>query len=235
MKTFKLSMMAAILAFASTAMAQDLVPITADDITLANGETKELIVKLNYELEAGAADLCGANFSLYLPDGVLLAAFNSVEEQTNAKAKALNQNCDVEEVENGVWSEDDADNGYVSITPKTDGGLLFIIMDQSKDKTPYIKTTDATLCSISIKAIADVKGTGKISNQGITNTLNVSVGMKDGVNTFGDCEFGINETTVGINEIQTAGSEAPAYNLQGIRVNNAKGLIIRDAKKMIVK
>ena len=235
MKTFKLTMMAAMLAFAGTAMAQELTPITASDITMTTGEPVELVVKLNYDLDEGADALCGANFSLYLPDGVLLAAFDSKEEQTNAKAKKLNSNCVVEDVENCVWNDEDADDGYVSITPKTDGGLLFIIMDQSKDKTPYTNTTDATLCVISLKAIEDVKGTAKISNQGITNVKNVSVGMKDGVNTFGECEFGINQETVGINEIQTADSDAPAYNLQGIRVNNAKGLIIRDGKKMIVK
>ena len=229
-------MVAGLFALAGSVQAQELVPITASDMELANGETKEMIVKLNYELAEGADALCGANFSLYLPDGVLLAAFNSVEEQTNAKAKALNKNCDVEEVENGIWSADDADNGYVSITPKTDGGLLFIIMDQSKDQTPYTKTVDATLCSISVKAIADVKGTAKISGQGLTNINSVSVGMKDGVSIFGDCVFGINMTTDGINDIQAADATAPAYNLQGIRVNsNAKGVIIRDGKKMVVK
>ncbi len=234
MKTFKLSMMAAMLAFASSAMAQDLVPITADDITIANGETKDLAVKLNYELEAGAPALCGANFSLYLPDGIILAEYDTKADQDAASAKSLKKNVDVEELTDGAWSADDADNGYVSVKQKTDGGLLFVLIDQD-DKVPFVKTTGATLCTISIKAIADVADTGKIGVQGLTNVNNVSVGMKDGASIFGDCTFGINKETVGINEIQTAGSEAPAYNLQGIRVNNAKGLIIRDGKKMIVK
>ena len=237
MKAFKLTMMAAMLAFAGTAMAQEIIPITADDnFEIKNGETKDLVVKLNYDLESGAAALCGANFSLYLPDGIILGSFDTKEAQDNATAKNLKKNCDVEEVENGVWGEDDADNAFVSITKKTDGGLLFIIMDQSTDKTPYARTTDATLCTITLKAIADVKDAAKIGGQGITNTENVSVGMKDGVSIFGDCVFGINMETVGINDIKTTETTAPAYNLQGIRVNsNAKGLIIRDGKKMVVK
>ena len=229
-------MVAGLFALAGSVQAQELTPLTTDDLTIANGETKQILVKLNYELEEGAVPLCGANFSLYLPDGVLLAAFDSKEDQTNAKAKKLNSNCDVEDVENGVWSADDADNGFVSITPKTDGGLLFIIMDQSKDRTPYTKTVDAVLCSISLKAIADVTGTGKIGGQGLTNINSVSVGMKNGSSIFGDCTFAVNGEGQGINDIQAADATAPAYNLQGVRVNNAaKGIIIREGKKMIVK
>ena len=232
MKAFKLTMMAAMLAFASTAMAQEKVtPITAADLTIANGETAELVVNLNYELEAGADALCGASFSLSLPDGLILAGFDSKADQDAATAKKLKGNCDVE-VEGGVW-DDDADNGYVSVKQKTDGGLLFVLIDQD-DKVPFVKTTGAVLCTIAVKAIAEVIGIGKIYDQALTNVKNVSVGMKDGASIFGDAEFGVNLTT-GINEIQNAGNEAPAYNLQGVRVNNAKGLIIRDGKKMIVK
>lgn len=50
-----------------------------------------------------------------------------------------------------------------------------------------------------------------------------------------DVTFSINGSSVGINDIKSAEATAPAYNLQGIRVNNAKGLIIRDGKKMVVK
>ena len=237
MKKFTLMLVAGLFAFIGGAQAQKLTPITADDFTIANGETKDLVVKLNYELEEGADALCGANFSLYLPDGIILGSFDTKEAQDASSAKNLKKNCTVEDVENCVWSEDDADNGFVSITQKADGGLLFIIMDQSTDQTPYTKTVDATLCTISLKAVADVTGTAKIGGQGLTNVKSVSVGMKDGASIFGDCEFAINGGDgQGINDIFAAESNAPAYNLQGIRVNNAaKGLIIRDGKKQIVK
>ncbi len=237
MKKFTLMLVAGLFALAGSVQAQELVPLTADDLTIANGETKDLAIKLNYELEAGADALCGANFTLYLPDGIILASFDSKEAQDKASAKNLKKNCNVEGVENGIWSEDDADNGFISITPKTDGGLLFIIMDQSTDQTPYTKTVDATLCTISLKAIADVKSTGKISGQGLTNVKSKSVGMVNGSSIFGEYTFAINgDGDQGINDIQAADATAPAYNLQGVRVNSAaKGVIIRDGKKMVVK
>ena len=51
-----------------------------------------------------------------------------------------------------------------------------------------------------------------------------------------DVTFSINGSSVGINDIKSAEATAPAYNLQGVRVNSAaKGVIIRDGKKMVVK
>lgn len=234
MKKFTLMMVAGLFALAGSVQAQELVPLTADDFEIANGETKDLAVKLNYELEAGADALCGANFSLYLPDGIILASFDDKAAQDAASAKALKKNVDVEGVTDGAWSADAADNGFVSVKQKTDGGLLFVLIDQD-DKAPFAKTIGATLCNISVKAIADVKATAKIGVQGLTNVKDKSVGMVNGSSIFGDCVFGINMAT-GINDIQTADATAPAYNLQGIRVNsNAKGVIIRDGKKMVVK
>lgn len=233
MKTFKLTMMAAMLAFAGTAMAQELTPITAGDITIANGETADLVVKLNYELEAGAAEICGANLAVYLPDGIVFDGFDDQESFAKAKASKLKQAVAIDE--DGVWG-DDVDDGFVNKAQmKTDGGVLIVLIDQD-DKTPFQKTTDVTLCTITLKAIADVKdATATIGQQALTNVENKSVGMVDGASIFGDSTFQINGSTDGINEIQNAGDMAPAYNLQGVRVNNAKGLIIRDGKKMIVK
>ena len=116
MKKFTLILVAGLFALAGTVQAQELTPITADDLTIANGETKVLLVKLNYDLAEGADPICGANFSLYLPDGIILGSFASKEEQDAASAKNLKKNCDVENVENGIYSENDADNGYISIT-----------------------------------------------------------------------------------------------------------------------
>ncbi|MBO7139651.1 MAG: hypothetical protein J6W19_03605 [Prevotella sp.] len=235
MKTFKLTMMAAMLAFAGTAMAQEKVVLTANDLTIANGEEAELVINADLETDA---TICGANFSLYLPEGILLKGFASKDEQmktTEDGGKGSKRNyskaCSIDE--ECVWGED-GDNTFIyDFKAKSDGeGLLIILLDS--DKLPFV-TTKGKLITITVHAIADVKGEGQIKDIGFTDKNNVSVGIVDGVNTFSDISFGVNQETVGINEIQSTGSEAPAYNLQGIRVNNAKGLIIRDGKKMIVK
>jgi hypothetical protein len=224
MKAFKLTMMAAMLAFASTAMAQDKkVALTVDDITIANGETADLVVNMAYET---TETVVGLNFSLYLPDGILLDGFASKEEQDGAKASALKKACDLGE--DGIWGED-AQKGWLSVKQKTDGGLLFVLIDQD-DKTEF-ESTKAKAVTIKVKAIADVEADGVINNISIANEKNVSLDLGN----IEDVTFGVNKSAVGINDIKSAEATAPAYNLQGIRVNNAKGLIIRDGKKMVVK
>jgi hypothetical protein len=227
MKAFKLTMMAAMLAFASTAMAQDVVTLTAasDLLDFKAGETKELVINLNYET---TAELCGANFSLMLPDGIILDGFADKDAMLAAKKKALAKACSIDEEDN-PWGEDGDDSFFYDIKGKTDGGLLFILMDS--DKTPFV-STKCKLVTITLKALEDVVGVGKIYAIAYTDTDNVSVGLGE----LADSEFGINKDVVtGINEVMSAETTAPAYNLQGIRVNNAKGLIIRDGKKMVVK
>lgn len=226
-------MMAAMLAFAGTAMAQEVTPIIASDFAIPSGSAANLEIMMNFPTEE---TVCGYNFSLYLPEGIepgrsTLEA--SVTIPTNVetvypeiKYMEYDEELD-EEVEKTAKPKD-----QLKIEKKTDGGILFVWIDQNYGKTP-LKSTKGLIMRINLKG--DAQGTAKIANQGITNIDNVSLGMKDGVNTFGECEFGINQETVGINEIQSTDSDAPAYNLQGIRVNNAKGLIIRDGKKMIVK
>ena len=208
-------------------MAQEKVILSADDINVADGEESVISVKINFD---GEETLCGANFSLQLPDGLLLKGFDTKAAQDAAKASALKKACELDE-DAGVWGED-GDMGWVSVKQKTDGGLLFVIIDQD-DKTPF-ETTNGVVININVHAVGDVKGQGKLYAIALTDIENHSVLL----NQIADFSFGVNEAgvTVGINEIQAAGNNAPVYNLQGVRVNeNAKGLLIRDGKKFIVK
>ena len=224
MKAFKLTMMAAMLAFASSAMAQKVVALTVDDITVANGEEAELVINMAYET---TETVVGLNFSLYLPDGILLKGFDTKEAQDAAKASALKKACDLGE--DGIWGED-ATAGWLSVKQKTDGGLLFVLIDQD-DKTEF-ESTKAKAVTVNIHAVADVtNATGTINEISISNDKNKSLDLDN----IEDVTFQINGGTDGINDIKSSDATAPAYNLQGIRVNNAKGLIIRDGKKMVVK
>ena len=226
MKAFKLTMMAAMFAFASAAVAQDKLDVLkVDDITVANGEETELVINMDYD--NAAETVVGLNFSLYLPDGILLKGFDTKEAQDAAKASALKKACDLGD--DGIWGED-ADTGWLSVKQKADGGLLFVLIDQD-DKTPF-ETTKATAVTVKIHAVADVvDATGSITTIGMSNDDNKSIELGN----INDVTFSINGSSVGINDIKSSDATAPAYNLQGIRVNNAKGLIIRDGKKMVVK
>ena len=224
MKAFKLTMMAAMFAFASAAVAQDKLDVLkVDPITVANGEEAELVINMDYD--NAAETVVGLNFSLYLPDGILLKGFDTKEAQDAGKASALKKACDLGE--DGIWGED-ASTGWLSVKQKADGGLLFVLIDQD-DKTPF-ETTKATAVTVKIHAVADVAATGSITTIGMSNDDNKSIELGN----INDVTFAINGTD-GINDIKSSDATAPAYNLQGIRVNNAKGLIIRDGKKMVVK
>lgn len=226
MKAFKLTMMAAMFAFASAAVAQDKLDVLkVDPITVANGAEAELVINMDYD--NAAETVVGLNFSLYLPDGILLKGFDTKEAQDAAKASALKKACDLGD--DGIWGED-ASTGWLSVKQKADGGLLFVLIDQD-DKTPF-ETTKATAVTVKIHAVADVvDATGSITTIGMSNEDNKSIELGN----INDVTFSINGSSVGINDIKSAEATAPAYNLQGIRVNNAKGLIIRDGKKMVVK
>ena len=217
-------MMAGLFALAGSVQAQKKVVLTAEDIQIANGETAELVIKMDYDTEE---TIVGTNFSVSFPDGVVLNGFNSKEEMLAGKASALKKACSLGD--DGVWGEE-ASSGWLSVKGKTDGGILFVIIDQD-DKTPFV-STKAKVVTLTLKAIDDVIGSGKIYDISLSNDQDKSPDLGN----IEDYEFGINKTSEGINDILSADSNAPAYNLQGVRVNAAaKGVIIRDGKKMMVK
>ncbi|MBP5340293.1 MAG: hypothetical protein J6Z14_13490, partial [Prevotella sp.] len=105
------------------------------------------------------------------------------------------------------------------------------------DKTPLLGTK-GRLISINLKADpASLTGTGKIFGIGLSNNKDQGFATFGGGATIVDVEFAINGgDSDGIQDIQAAGNKSAVYNLSGQRVNGqAKGLLIQDGKKFIVK
>ena len=232
MKKFTLLMIAGLFALAGNVQAQKKVVIFANDITVANGETTDLIVSMNYETTESVA---GYNFSLYLPEGItygrasLSASVTIPTKETDVYP--VIKYMEYDEEQDAEVEKTAAPKTLLKITEKSDGGILFIWIDDTYGQTPLAKT-DGMILKMNVKATADVVGTGKITGVGITSTGSKSLDLGN----IADYEFGINASSEGINDIVTTDASAPAYNLQGVRVNaNAKGLIIRDGKKMVVK
>ncbi len=224
MKAFKLTMMAAMLAFASTAMAQEKkVVISGEDFAFGEDGTGELVINIDYET---TETVVGYNFSLKLPAGVTA---NTKSGKMTAAACVLNE--DMYPLLYDA-NEDDytlsATKAALQVKDKEDGGYLFVWIDQN-EKLP-LQSLKGQLMTIKLKGTAGFSGEGQIYLAGLTSDKNVSLDLGN----IADVTFQIGGTD-GINDIQAADATAPAYNLQGIRVNNAKGLIIRDGKKMIVK
>lgn len=228
MKKFRLLMMAGLIALASGAQAQDkkIVISTAENVALAEDGTGEIVLNLNYPTEE---TLGGYNFSLMLPAGI------SADSKSGKWAPAVTLNMEI----HPPLYDSDADDytaaaskAALQIKDKADGGLLFIWIDQA-EKTPLLKT-EGQLMTIKIKAAEGFTGgEAKIYTVSVSNVKDESLDLGN----IADVTFTIGGgSSEGINDIQAADSNAPIYNLQGVRVNSeAKGLLIQDGKKRIVK
>ena len=214
MKTIRLMMMAGLMAFASAANAQQVTVLTAKDVNFEEGATQaDLVVNMDYTT---TEKVVAWGFSLYLPDGISLI-YDEEEEEWLGEVGSINAKKVV--------------NKGLSVNEKTDGGYLIV---GYADGNPAMKSTHGDLATITLQGNASIKSNGKISGISISNDLSESLEQGN----IAEVEFKINggAITDGINDIQAVDSNAPAYNLQGMRVNGqAKGLIIRDGKKMVVK
>ena len=158
--------------------------ITANAITAVNGgDAVDLVINLDYQT---AKKVVGASFTLYLPDGLLLKGFDTPEAQAAGKASALKNACDLGE--DGVWS-DDADNDWLTITKRSDGGLQFTLIDTSV-LTPF-ESTHSKLITIQVHAVADVQGQAYIKNVSLASKDNASLDKGN----LADSNFGVNEAT----------------------------------------
>ncbi len=175
--------------------------LTAESVTIANGGTADLVVRMNYET---TETVVGLNFSLYLPDGIVLDGFDSKEAMLNGKASALKKAFDLGT--NGVWGSY-ANSGWLSVKGKADGGLLVVLIDQD-DQTPFV-STNTQLLTIKLKAIADVsKAYGELKGISLSNENSVSLDL----NNIADTSFAINENGIVSNPVTiTANSYTITY------------------------
>ena len=220
MKAFKLMMMAGLLGLASVANAERVVVLTVADVTTEEDGAFDVVVNMDFDTQE---TICGWNFSITLPDG---CDFNTTKTSTAAKKKCFDW-------EDTLEDEDVAEGG-LNLQARADGGYVVAWVDA--DKTPLLGT-HGVICTLKMKA-ADpaVVGMGRLFQIGVVNNLD------EGWATFGngediaDVEFGVNQDTTGINVIEGTSTNAPVYNLNGVRVEKAsKGLYIQNGKKVVVK
>lgn len=222
MKAFKLMMVAGLMAFAASAQAQNKI-FSADDVTFDANGVGSLEVYMDF---SGSETIVGWNMSVYLPEGITLGTKEVENEDTGEMEETWDFTAKGTDYSNAAKMANNMD-----IKEKTDGGFLFTCI--ASDKTPMKNTKGKILTMALVAASSDCSGEGTIKSIGMSDDNNTSVLL----NKIDEVTFKVDASavTTGINDIKTADAIAPAYNLQGIRVNNAKGLIIRDGKKMIVK
>lgn len=222
MKKFTLLMVAGLFALAGSVKAQKKVIFTAEDVTFGEDLKGNLEVFMNYETTETVA---GWNFSLYIPDGVTIGTKLVENEDTGEMEETYDYTAKGNDYSNSAKM---ANN--MKIEKKTDGGYLFVCI--ASDQTPMKNTQGKILTLPLVASSSEVSGQGKITTLGMTSDKSVSLELGN----IEEVVFAVGNGEDGINDIQAADATAPAYNLQGIRVNsNAKGVIIRDGKKMVVK
>jgi hypothetical protein len=230
MKAIKLMMMAGMMAFATAASAQ-VQCLTVDDVAFDEGEgTADLVVDIDYTTDK---TIVSWGFTLYLPDGIEIG--NELMDEEDPTQGLL---------WHGSYGKSNASavqRGDLNVTVKEDGGYLILGYATGN---PAMKNTHGNLVNLELIATAQTSGAASIKNtsmayigldgEGKEVAISADQGLLDDVNFTVDASKA--QVTVGIKDIKTVDSNAPAYNLQGVRVNaNAKGIIIRDGKKMVVK
>lgn len=225
MKKFTLMLVAGFFALASGIQAQEKQSFfKANDVALAEDGTGTLEVFIDYET---TETVVGWNLSLYLPDGVKIATKTVYDEDLDEDVEVFDVTAKGDD-----YSNSNAMANALDIKTKTDGGYLFVCIDQKNQRE--MKNTKGKILSIPLNAPSkDFTGEGSIKSIGMTSAGSKSLELGN----IADVTFKIGGSSEqGINDIQAADATAPAYNLQGVRVNSAaKGVIIRDGKKMVVK
>lgn len=212
-----LLMMAGMMAFATNANAEEITVLKAADIVSDDNGKANLVIEMDYET---TETIIGLTFTITMPEGV------DIDSKRNTNSSRQNA-CTLGD----SWEEFVT---YLTIKESSEGFYLFNFIDQA-DKTPLLNTKGEVI-TIPLKGLPSVASTGKITKIDMTNDKEQNFATFSGGDVIADFQFGINSGTTGINEIHSADAPAPAYNLQGIRVNKAaKGLIIRDGKKIFVK
>ena len=205
---------------------------TAEDVKTAEDGSFDLVVKMDFET---TQTLVGWNLNVMLPEGVV---FNTEKQTLGQQKKCVILSEEIHPTYNyDPEIDDDVDyQSMLDFKKRVDGGYQLVWIDDNK--CPLV-STHGQLLTIKLKAENPaMTGTGKIYGIGLSNNKDQGFATFGGGATIADVEFSINGggDSDGIQDVKVAGSKSAVYNLSGQRVNGqAKGLLIQDGKKMIVK
>ena len=205
---------------------------TAEDVKTAEDGSFDLVVKMDFET---TQTLVGWNLNVMLPEGVV---FNTEKQTLGQQKKCVILSEEIHPTYNyDPEIDDDVDyQSMLDFKKRVDGGYQLVWIDDNK--CPLV-STHGQLLTIKLKAENPaMTGTGKIYGIGLSNNKDQGFATFGGGATIADVEFSINGggDSDGIQDVKVAGSKSAVYNLSGQRVNGqAKGLLIQDGKKFIVK
>ncbi len=162
-----------------------------------------------------SADIRGFQFDMYLPDGVTAKKNNK-----GRYVYSLNKN----RLEEG-------DEHTLTLAGQEDGSIRFLCGSQYEET---FTGTEGEIATIQVDVAADLASGSypiQLKDMKLTETNISKYYEHELVETML-----IVSSATGINSVSVTGTNAPAYNLQGQRVQPAKkGLYIMEGKKIVVK
>lgn len=201
---------------AGTAMAQATDIETSDNIiyvepaTVDAGTTATLSICMK-----NSADIRGFQFDMYLPEGVTAKKNNKGRYLCSFNSNRLPED----------------DEHTLTLGQQEDGSIRFLCGSQYEET---FTGTEGEIATIQVDIAADLASGSypiQLKDMKLTET-NIS---KYYEHELVETMLTVSSAT-GINSVSVAGTDAPAYNLQGQRVQAAqKGLYIVNSRKVVIK
>ena len=178
--------------------------ITGSDVEIEAGGTAKLSFTITSDRKAAIAE-----FRLALPEGISIP----YDEDEDDYVYELGSDMTLKT--------------HSATIKKQESGNYYVLVSNSSAKE--FKAETGVYLIVDLKAAEDA-----VSGQAVMKTIVLGDINAQKMNTADEATFNVTVKTTGIKSIEANGSDAPAYNLAGQKVNNGfKGLVIMNGKKVV--
>ena len=181
--------------------------ITANDVTIEAGKTATVTFTITADTKAAIAE-----FKLALPEGIAI----QFDEDEDDYVYELGSSMTVKT--------------HAATIKKQESGAFYVLVSNSAGKE--FKAAAGDYLTVTLEAATDAKSGEAVMKDIILGDINAKQ-----MNTVTEAKFNITVGgDTGISSIEANGSDAPAFNLAGQKVNKGyKGVVIMNGKKAVVK
>ena len=178
--------------------------ITGSDVEIEAGGTAKLSFTITSDRKAAIAE-----FRLALPEGISIP----YDEDEDDYVYELGSDMTLKT--------------HSATIKKQESGNYYVLVSNSSAKE--FKAETGVYLIVDLKAAEDA-----VSGQAVMKTIVLGDINAQKMNTADEATFNVTVKTTGIKSIEANGSDAPAYNLAGQKVNDGfKGLVIMNGKKVV--
>ena len=179
--------------------------ITANDVTIEPGKTAEVTFTITADSKAAIAE-----FKLALPEGIAI----QFDEDEDDYVYELGSSMTVKT--------------HAATIKKQESGAFYVLVSNSAGKE--FKAATGDYLTVTLEAASDA-----VSGEAVMKDIILGDIEAKQMNTVTEAKFNITVSgDTGISSIEANGSDAPAFNLAGQKVNKGyKGVVIMNGKKVV--